>query len=118
MIEFKELKTDVFIKKPTCSQLLYLFTDALRFLDMHNETNPSVSRLDCEICSESFIVRFRACGDDGYKSFTFPVHWFACQGFAFHQIRPDACYKIEIEPHFDSHFYLDVKYKLFMDLPF
>lgn len=116
MVEFRELKSAAFKDKPTCSQLLYLFMDAVSFIDSYSsDNNDNVQRVYCELFSDSLTIRLRV---KDYDLLSFPVHWFSCQSYAFRQVRPDSRSKIKIVPYINDPSIVEVEYKLFMDLPF
>lgn len=116
MIDFKELRTATFKDKPTCSQLLYLFVDAMSFIDSYGDDKDNdIQRVNCELFSDAFTIRLRV---KDYDFLGIPIRWFSSQAYAFRTVRPDSRYRIRVEPYFNDPSIVDVEYHLFMDLPF
>lgn len=113
MLEFKELQTETFKEKFTSTQLLFIFMDALHFVDKYIEENPTIERLNSQISSERFSIKLRFRNVD---VLTFPLYWFACQSSAYRAVNKATRVNIKCEPCVDIPAFFDVTYEMYFFL--
>lgn len=122
MLEFGDIKSEAFKKDSTSMQILYMFQDALRMLNQQYANSKSVLGTKrrvvpqtCEVSTDSFKIILRVYN---LEDLSFPVYWFAAQSAAYSSIRGDVRSRIDVEFIKDSPSYVEVVYRIWIDLPF